>query len=86
MSEIDGLIEKNANLVKWCVHVYGPDDVHATATHKDAVDLAEKWNRETFGVPDAADLSSIMCFAFAAPWPHSDDAHTDDLIARNAGA
>lgn len=69
------VIEENANLVKWCVHVIGPDDVLAAPSHDAAATHAHELNKAVFGflrVPN-----DILCFAYAAPWPHGEADHAE---------
>lgn len=68
-------IEANANLLLWCVHVLGPDDVIAAPSHGAAVIHAHELNKATFGRVSKAD--DVLCFAYAAPWPHCEAAHAD---------
>ena len=70
-------IEANANLTLWCVHVLGADDVTAAPTHDAAVVHAHELNKAVFGRGSTPD--EVLCFAYAAPWPHSAAAHADDL-------
>ncbi len=70
-------IEANANLTKWCVHVLGPDDVIAAPTHADAVARADALNRAVLGREGAP--NDVMCFAYAAPWPHSQESHAESV-------
>jgi len=68
-------IEANADLTLWCVHILGPDDVLAAPSHEAAVVHARTINQALHrkSVPD------ILCFAYAAPWPHSKESHAEDL-------
>jgi len=66
-------IEANADLILWCVHVLGSDDVLAAPNHNAAVTHAHELNKALFGRRSAAD--DVLCFAYAAPWPHSAEAH-----------
>lgn len=70
-------IEANANLTLWCVHVLGSDDVIASPSHDAAVVHAHELNKVVFSRVTTA--NDILCFAYAAPWPHSRDAHAEDL-------
>lgn len=72
--------ENNANLIPWCVHVLGPDDVHASRTHADAVRKAAALNA-AMARGLASEPNDILCFAYAAPWPHSAESHTNSLAA-----
>jgi len=65
-------IEKNADLTLWCVHVLGPDDMYAAPSHADAVQKANQLNADFQSDFRFAD---ILCFAYAAPWPHSKAEH-----------
>ncbi len=74
--------EANANLVRWCVHVLGPDDVIAAPSHDAAVVHARELNAAVFrrvGTPD-----DVLCFAYAAPWPHVDASEHEQDQARAA--
>lgn len=68
--------ESNADRVLWCVHVLGPDDVFAVKSHADAVSLADQMNRDVFAHFGDTD---ILCFAYAAPWPHDHESHAAAL-------
>lgn len=70
-------IEDNANLVLWCVHTLGPDDVLATCTHQAAVDMAGILNKVILDHQKSP--KDVMCFSYAAPWPHSAEAHAENL-------
>ncbi len=78
--ELKERIEKNANLVLWCVHVAGPNDIHAARTHAEAVADAEKMNQAIWSHDKA--LDDVLCFAFADVWPWSAEKHADDLKRR----
>jgi len=69
-------IEANANMVLWCVHVLGPDDVIAAPSHDAAATHAHELNKALFSRRGPDD---VLCFAYAAPWPHSKDAHAEDV-------
>ena len=67
---------ENAALTRWCVHVLGPDDVYPAPTFLDAVDRAAEMNAHTFGYMAKRDEpNDILCFAYAAPWPHGEKSH-----------
>jgi len=70
-------IEANANLTLWCVTVLGPDDVYAAPSHDAAETYAHEMNKKIHGRPNAPD--DVLCFAYAAPWPHSAEAHAEDV-------
>ncbi|RFA24273.1 hypothetical protein CAI21_22330 [Alkalilimnicola ehrlichii] len=75
----------------WCVHVLGPDDVHAAPSKAHAEKAAEMFN-ERFG--PVAERTGVMVKAVVAPWPHSPEAHaegvgsftTDWMVPQAAGA
>tara|TARA_R110000751_G_scaffold307812_1_gene431802 strand:+ start:3349 stop:3624 length:276 start_codon:yes stop_codon:yes gene_type:complete len=69
--------EANANLTLWCVHVLGADDVFAKATHAEAVENAAALNRAVHCRNDPP--GDILCFAYAAPWPHDAESHAEDM-------
>lgn len=71
--------EANANLTLWCVHVLGPDDLHAMPTHEAAVVSAREMNHALYSKVVARTDDDVLCFAYAAPWPHSADAHAGSL-------
>lgn len=71
-------IEANANLTLWCVHILGPDDLMAAPSHDAAVVHARELNKALHGKPNAPD--DILCFAYAAPWPHSKESHGASLV------
>lgn len=68
-------IEANANLMLWCVHILGPDDVLAAPSHDAAMVHARELNKALHGKASAP--ADILCFAYAAPWPHSRDDHAE---------
>jgi hypothetical protein len=72
------LIEANANLTLWCVHVLGADDVYAEPNHAAAVAAAEKLNRHASRAMEKTG-NDVLCFAYAAPWPHSPEDHAQDM-------
>ena len=72
----------NANLTRWCVHVLGPDDVHAATSYQAAVESARQMNSALWAFPGAVD--DVLCFAVAAPWPGDEASFTADLAAQAA--
>ena len=70
-------IEANANLTLWCVHVLGPDDVLAAPSHEAAAVHAHGINKAVFGRIGTPD--DVLCFAYAAPWPHSRESHAESV-------
>ena len=77
MDKATEIAEANANLTLWCVHVLGSDDLFAKATHAEAVENAAALNRAIHGRDDPP--GDILCFAYAAPWPHSPESHAEDM-------
>lgn len=70
-------IEKNADLTLWCVHMLGPDELMAAPSHAEAAQHAAELNAALHGRSNAPD--DVLCFAYAAPWPHTPETHSDDL-------
>lgn len=68
-------IEANADLVKWCVHVLGPDDILAAPSHAAAEAHAHELNKAVFGRVGSPD--DVLCFAYAAPYPYSAEDHAE---------
>lgn len=71
-------IETNADLVKWCVHIIGPDDLMAAPCHDAAVTYAHQLNRVLYSRSTIA-ADEVLCFAYAAPWPHDEKSYAEDL-------
>ena len=76
-TSLERRIEQNADLVKWCVHVIGPDDVYAEASHAAAVARAEELNRAIHQQVKPGE--EILCFAFADMWPWSAEQHAQSM-------
>ena len=70
-------IEENANLVLWCVRILGPDDVLAAPSHDAAVIHAHELNKDIQS--RVSTPNDVLCFAYAAPWPHSAVDHAEDV-------
>lgn len=77
MTTLNERIENNADLIFWCVHILGPDDVLAAPSHLAAVVRAREINQATHRKVDTP--ADILCFAYAAPWPHDAQSHFDGL-------
>lgn len=71
------LIESNADLVKWCVHILGPDDVIARRSHAEAVKAADALNRINLLRPGVT-IGTVF-FAYAAPWRYGETSWRDNL-------
>lgn len=67
-------IEANADMVLWCVHVLGPDDVLAAPCHEAAVIQAREYNK---AIHRNTTKQDVLCFAYAAPWPYSKEQHAE---------
>ena len=65
-------IEANADLVLWCVHILGPDEVLAAPNHDAAVVHARELNKALHVRLNTP--RDVLCFAYAAPWPHRPEA------------
>jgi Lar family restriction alleviation protein len=57
----------------WCMHIQGPDDVHAAPSKAHAERAAELFNARFVGVMD------VLCKAVVEPWPHSPESHAADV-------
>jgi hypothetical protein len=75
-AELEKRIHANANLMLWCVHVLGPDDVHAAPSYEEADARAREFNMLAHV---GGTSEHILCFAYAAPWPHGADGHAEGL-------
>lgn len=62
----------------WCVHVYGPDDLVATAGQFKALELANRIN--TAMAENNSNEDNGMVYALAEEWPYGADAHAADLM------
>lgn len=74
---LDAHIEENANLVLWCVHLIGPDDIYAEPSHAIAVAKAEELNRTIQASPKHP--NDILCFAYADMWPYTAAQHAQAI-------
>lgn len=70
-------IEANADLTLWCVHILGPDDVLAAPSHEAAATHARELNKAVHSKSSVPD--DVLCFAYAAPWPHGTEAHAKEV-------
>lgn len=71
-------IEANADLIRWCVNILGPDDVIAAPSHDAAVIYAREWNKR-WHARIRHEPNDILLFAHPAPWPHSAESHAESL-------
>lgn len=60
----------------WCMHILGPDDVHAAPSKFHAEKAAAAFN-ERFG--PISKETDVMCRAVVEPWPHSPESHAADV-------
>lgn len=60
----------------WCLHILGPDDVHA-APSKAYAEVAADLHNARFS--KATKESGVMCKAVVAPWPHDSASHARGL-------
>jgi hypothetical protein len=56
----------------WCLHIVGPDDVHAAPSKAHAEKAAAAFNEQFKG-------SANLMHAEVAPWPHSAESHAEDV-------
>lgn len=63
--------------ILWCVHVVGPDDVHAAPDWETAARWAMMLNRILARSPDVE--NPPICIAQVEPWPHSPVLHAETL-------
>lgn len=65
----------------WCVHIHGPDDVHAAPDKEAAEQRAAELNA-CFAKEDAkhvGDPNWPTVEAVVVPWDGSEESHADDL-------
>jgi hypothetical protein len=63
--------------ILWCVHVLGPDEVHAMPDYETAAKNAEDLIACLF-TEHTAKLD-VLCLPIVTMWPHSAKAHAEDL-------
>lgn len=63
--------------ILWCTHVLGPDDVHAMPDYETAAKNVEGLIAALFTERSAK--LDVLCLPIVAPWPHSPEAHREDL-------
>lgn len=71
------VINANANLVKWGVHVLGADDWYPAADYETAVRMADQGNALCAQLPN--DGEPILWFAYAGLWPGTEAEHAAAL-------
>ena len=70
-------IEANADLLLWCVHILGPDDVLAAPSHDAAATHAHELNKHLHA--RVSTPNDVLCCAYAAPWPYSESSHAESV-------
>lgn len=70
-------VENNADLVKWCVHTLGSDDLVPVRSHGEAVAWANAQN--DFVLSAVGVETDVLCYSYPLPWPHGDEAHAEAL-------
>jgi hypothetical protein len=75
----DMLAAQRAKIL-WCVHVLGPDDMHAMPSY----DVAAKNVNEliTALFTERTATLDVLCLPVVAVWPYSSEAHREDLKRR----
>lgn len=80
--------------ILWCCHVRGPDDVYAAPDYDTALawsDLLNEmnWRSDTYPKParfeNPKSYQDCLVKAVPALWPHSAEAHAEDLPKSIAG-
>lgn len=68
--------------VLWCLHIYGPDDIHPAPSKAHAEAAAALFNASDVAARAAAD--DILLLAVVEPWPDTAESHAsvvDDFMA-----
>jgi hypothetical protein len=67
----------------WCIHIPGPDDIHAARDREHAEQMANVHNafmrRQFLRGWSENDPPFEGCLALVAPWPWDAAAHAEDL-------
>jgi hypothetical protein len=77
--------------ILWCCHVRGPDDVYAAPDYETALMWSDVLNETNWkassglSVEDPKSFEDCLIKAVPAPWPHSAEAHAEDLPKSIAG-
>lgn len=71
----------------WCIHIPGPDDLHAAPSRAIAERMAERHNRDMQEFFDKSPeklsqwaLTVDQCKAQVIEWPHGADEHAEELV------
>ncbi len=69
----------------WCVNVQGPDDVFATASREEAIDLAHRFNTWWIETVSAKGLDPYEPTMWGVPchWPKNSESHAASLAWKN---
>lgn len=71
--------------ILWCCHVRGPDDVYAAPDYitalawSDAINELNWTARSGICAKNPNSFEDCLLKAVPAPWPHSPEAHAEDL-------
>lgn len=65
--------------ILWCVHVYGPDDLLACASRRDAVQNALWLNLSGYRQQNTNDELMPVAWAVPEPWPGTPEDHHEAL-------
>lgn len=77
--EAEWLKAQRANIL-WCMHVIGPDDLHAARDYDDAARMVA----ELLAALAADGRSDVTCLPTVAVWPWGAEAHSRALAKTNA--
>ena len=71
----------------WCVNVQGPDDVFATASREEAIDMAHRFNTWWITTFAAKGLHPYDPTQWGVPthWPYDADSHAANLAHEDNG-
>lgn len=71
------ILEAQRAKILWCVHVLGPDELHAMPNYEVAEQHAAKLIEAIYNERTAA--LDVLCLPIVAPWPHSAKTHAKAL-------
>lgn len=63
----------------WCVHVIGPDDLHAAPSRQEAERVAWEWTRYYVQHPRHRSANWPRMSFLATRWPWSAESHAEDV-------
>ena len=67
----------NTDLILWCIHILGPDDIIAAPTYGEAIERAYELNLSIHERDH--EPKDLLCYAYVAPWPYSKEEHAKDI-------